>query len=233
MKIMRTIGLVLTLAATAVACAASPAEEATGSSSSAVNSCNPACKTAWTDCQPLPNKTTTILGCEACGAKGEAPCDSSGPNPGCQSIAGGYLGLVNGLCQQCGQEVGQPACGGASGYCAPWDIRTNAGGVPMQPLDVVNSVCTACGNAGQTACKVGGSIWCEVGTISGNECYACTVGQQSVELCSASECNDGSCQPGIVTTCPNIAGGPASEVKCTNACGNRGGVSTSVGCTIE
>jgi hypothetical protein len=231
MKILRALGLMLTTAATAIACAAAPTEE-TGSSSSGVNSCNPACTAAWTDCQPLTNKRTTILGCESCGAKGEAPCDSTGPNPGCNDSGGGYMGNVNGVCEQCGQEAGQPACGGIGGYCAPWDIRTNTGTIPMQPLDPVNGVCTNCGNVGQPDCVVGGSYWCEVGVLSQGACYACTVGEQSADFCSASACNDGSCQPGVISSCP-LPGAPAAEIKCGNGCGNHGGVNGSVGCSIQ
>jgi chitinase len=52
----------------------------------------------------------------------------------------------------------------------------------------------------------------------------CAVGAQS-DACGYAVCNDGTCQPGLVTSCAN----PSRPV-CTNACAGRGGVNASLGC---
>jgi hypothetical protein len=238
MRSSSILALVVIIAATGVACSSAPApSEVTATAQSADNTCNPACTAPWTSCQQEWFRHQHYdLVCLGCGTEGGVPCDDTGPNPGCQTAPPGsvspYMGSVDGVCEPCGQHVGETACNvPGTGFCAPWDISTDTSSTPMQPLMPSNGVCVACGNDGQQECDVGGTEWCEVGVSSNGQCYECVVGSESL-FCPAYYCNDGSCLPGLITSCP-IAGGPASAIQCGSPCGNHKGVSTTIGCSIE
>jgi hypothetical protein len=231
MKIPAFLGALLFMAGAIVACSAAPRDtspEETGTSAAAYNTCNPRCTAQYTDCQATSNKGQTITECASCGAQGQAPCDGTGPEAQgtCQSIAHGYLGPVNGVCQQCGQAPGQPACGGVQ--CSPYDTR-----FPQlnQPMDVSTAhTCEDCGYVGQPAChQFPGSIavWCVEGAsvFQGTCIEKCVVGQASGGLCGFNHCNDGSCESGVPTSCSN-----PEMPTCTDGCGSHGGVDHSVGC---
>jgi len=229
MKSFHLFGSMLSIAAVVAACsAAPPTQEETATASAADSVCSPACSTAWTDCQSVTNKGTTSTECVACGAQGQPPCDATGPNPGCQ-YNGQYMASVNGVCEPCGQHVGEQACGIPAGpYCAPWDVSMS----PTQPLMPSGGTCVACGNDNQQECHVGGSLFCNEGVNTGTMCLACDVNIQNSTLCGSSYCNDGTCQGNVVTYCP-AAGGPASRVKCGDGCANHGGDAQGIGCSQQ
>jgi len=173
--------------------------------------------------------------CVECGNNGEQPCNECGmpDGPTCPLLNGGcIIGTtnVNGTCM-CGEEAGEPPCTGASGpYCAASEYG-NSG----QPLDVVGNTCEACGVAPQTACDVNGTYSCASGFVIYGDtsvgCVACVVGQQSGDFCSQVHCADGTCQPGVISSCPP-AGSSADDIQCNSsaACNEHGGEDNSSGC---
>jgi hypothetical protein len=140
-----------------VACGiAPPSSERLERVSEALNSCTPACTTAWTDCV-----ATNV--CGFCGGQGMAPCDTTGPDPGCVAQAslsdGGSpprMGALNGVCEPCG-DLNEPACDPT--WQPPgnttWIAGCDPGSVssPGQALQASGGTCIGCGLPGQPSCS--------------------------------------------------------------------------------
>jgi hypothetical protein len=188
--------IVITAAGAGVlACGAGEQPERLAKTSEAILTCNPACTAVWTDCQQVTIKGTPVNTCSACGALGEAPCDASGPDQGCELQSGQtsvYMGPVNGLCAVCG-DVNQPACDYTSNPFAK-GCNTTSEIVPgsTQGLENSGGTCVPCGNANQPYCEY--FLYtpeCTTGTTpsSAGTCVGC--GTPGAPQCATQDCLGG------------------------------------------
>jgi hypothetical protein len=172
-----------------------------------------------------------VTGC-ACGQMGQPACPSIevSSNPNLLTISGQHFSSIpkcaqlslNGLpAPEAVIGIGEPSCTGGNFQNFNWQYSLGC-----LPISSQNAVVVAVDQSTTTTASQAISIpWGPGCSLFGP---GCIVGEQSVSLCPANVCNDGSCQAGIITNCAN-----PSQPTCTNGCGNHGGVNASLGCVQQ
>lgn len=117
--------------------------------------------------------------------------------------------------------IGQPQCIGGNFHNFNWQYSLSC-----QPSSSQNVVVVAVDQSTSTTASQAISLpWGPGCSLFGP---GCIVGEQSVSLRPSNECNDGTCQAGIITNCGN-----PSQPTCTNGCANHGGVNPNLGCVQQ
>jgi hypothetical protein len=172
-----------------------------------------------------------IAGC-ACGQIGQPACPiimvSNIPNR--LTINGQHFSNIPNCAQlsldglpspEAAVSIGQPLCSSGNFHNFIWQYSLSC-----QPSSSQNVVVVAVDQSTSTTASQAISLpWGPGCSLFGP---ACLVGEQSQSWCPSNECNDGSCQAGIITSCANPL-----QPTCTDGCANHGGVNPNLGCVQQ